>query len=70
MRSLKTKRSTYSFPPTTLKNVLLKERIEVKSLGNFSSMFTFIINSSLKPFTFTGDAQSQYTLRKKNIKKI
>lgn len=34
-----------------MKDVLLKEIIEVKSLGNFFSMLKFIINTSLKPFT-------------------
>lgn len=48
-----------------MKDVLLKEeRIERKFLGNFSGMLQFIIRSSLKPFTFTGNAQTQYILRK------
>lgn len=52
------------------KDVLLKERSEVKFLGKFPSVLMFIVNSSLKHFTFTGDAQTQCISRNRNIKEI
>lgn len=50
--------------------MLPKERIEAKFLGNVSSMLKFFVNSLLKHFTFTGDAQVQCISRNRNIKEI